>query len=62
MLGNFVCYLLSADLYFKNKHFEKLSHMSQEYLKSVKQYFRHFVGHVLGPNCLQRFTADDTSM
>ena len=66
LLGNFACFLLSADF------FSKLTSFRNNY-QSVKQFgsrserqtvwiqIRHFVGPDLGPNCLQRLSADDTS-
>ena len=58
--------LSSADLFFKINLFKKFF---QENYQSVKQFQmktdilsdRHFVGPDLGPNCLQRLSADDKS-
>ena len=51
--------LPSAD-FFKNSFFQKI--LFQEHYQSVKQLDpdqdRHFVGPDLGPNCLQRLSAD----
>ena len=51
-------FLLSGD-FFKINCFKKVLH---EYHQSVKQFGsgsgRHFVGSDLGPNCLQRLSAD----
>ena len=48
-------------IFFKINFFEKFSH---EHHQSVKQFGsrsgRHFVGPGLGPNCLQKVSADDT--
>ena len=52
-LGHFSCVLSPVD-FFKIIFFEKFF---QEYHQSVK----HFVGPDLGPNCLQRLSADHTS-
>ena len=60
MLGNFTCFLLSAD-FFEITVFEKLF---QEYHQSVKQFYLGSDQNVwpdLGPNCLQMLSADDTS-
>ena len=60
-MGNVLCFLSSAD-FFKVNFFEKFF---QEHYQSVKQFLdpdqaRHFVGPDLGPNCLQRLSADNT--
>ena len=56
---HFFCCLL---IFFKIEIFKK---NFQEYHRSIKQFGsksgRHFVGPDLGPNCLQRLSADDTS-
>ena len=53
---------LSFTDFFQNQFFEKLF---QEYNQGVKSFdpdqARHFVGLDLGPNCLQKLSADDTS-
>ena len=62
MLGNFACFLSSA-VFFENQLFEKFF---QKYDQSVKQFGPRsgltFVRPDLGPNCLQRFSADDISL
>ena len=61
MPGNFFSclFLLSAD-FFKINFFKKLL---QEHYKSVKRLDpdqdRHFFSPDLGPNCLQRLSADE---
>ena len=61
--GNFACFLLSA-VFFKIKIFEKFF---QENIIRVSRSGPTFggpdqnVGPDLGPNCLQRLSADDTS-
>ena len=55
-------FLSSADIFFNTNFFEKFF---QEYHQSVKQFGSsqapQNVGPDLGPNCLQRLSADDTS-
>ena len=56
LLGNFACFSL---MFFKINFFKTFY---QEYHQSVKQLeSRHFVGPDLGPNYLQRLSADNTS-
>ena len=61
LLGNFACLLSSADFFIiKINIFKK--NMFQEYHQSIKQsgfsQSRRFVGPDLGPNCLQKLSAD----
>ena len=68
-IGNGECWVIlhaslsSADFFFKINFFEKFF---QEYHQSVKQFGSRsgptIVGPDLGLNCLQKFSADDTSM
>ena len=61
VLGNFACFLSSADFFskstFSKNAFKNIIRVSNS-LDSDQA--RHFVGPDLGPNCLQRFSADDT--
>ena len=60
MLGNFPC-ILSAD-FFQNHPFQKiLSGIPSVSNNLDPDQARHFVGPDLGPNCLQRLSADNTS-
>ena len=61
MLGNFNvrCRLL---IFFKVNFFEKFFREYQQDVNSLDpDQAQHFVGPDLGPNCLQRLSADDTS-
>ena len=62
MLGNFTAFLVVCRFFVKIYVFKKFF---QECCKHVKQCdldkVRHFVGLDLGPNCLQRQTADEKS-
>ena len=62
MLGNFSCVLLSAD-FFQDLFFRKI--LSEEILSvsnNLDPYqAQHFIGPDLGPNFLQRLSADATS-
>ena len=69
MLGIFACLLIlhtilsSADFFSSKMNFFFQNNFL-EYHQSDKQFdpdqFRRFVGPDLGPNCLQRLSADDT--
>ena len=62
MLGNFLCFLLSADFFFQNHLFQKILSGIQYLSNSLDPVqAQHFVGPELGPNCLQRLSADATS-
>ena len=58
LLGNFACFLLS-----QNQHFQKKSLRNTIRVSNIldPDQAQHFVGPDLGPNCLQRLSADDTS-
>ena len=63
MLGNFACFLSSVVVFcfFKINFFEKFF---LEFLQNVSlnpELARQNVGPDLGPNCLQKLSADDTS-
>ena len=60
-LGNFSCFLSSAD-FFQNLLFRKiLLGISSECQRGKDpDHALHFVEPDLGPNCLQRLSADDT--
>ena len=60
-LGNFYAFLSSADL-FQNQFFFKTSFRNTIRVsnKLDPDQARHFVGPDLGPNCLQKSSADDT--
>ena len=53
-LNSLHAFLSSVDFFLKINFFKKIF---QEYHQSIK----HFVGPDLGPNCLQRLSADDKS-
>ena len=63
MLGNFVCFLVVYGFFFKltfsKKSFRNTIRVSNS---SDPDQARHFVGPDLGPNCLQRLSADDKSL
>ena len=56
MLGNFMLLMSSAD-FFQNYLFQEIL----EYFQSVRQFGSRSVGPDLGPDCLQRVSADDKS-
>ena len=60
MLGNFACYLLSAAFFFKlfflENSFRNIIRVSNSLDPDQD---RHSVVPDLGPNCLQRLSADD---
>ena len=58
-LGFFTLFLSSAD-FFQYQHFS-FRNTSRVSNRLDPDQARHFVGHDLGPNCLKRFSADDTS-
>ena len=61
LLGNFECILFSADL-FQNQLFRKILSGIPPVSNSLDpDQAQHFVGPDLGPNCLQRLSADDPS-
>ena len=62
MLGNF-SYVLSSAVFFQNHLFRKIISGIQIRVSSSfdRDQGRHSVGPDLGPNCLQRLSADDTS-
>ena len=54
-------FLSSADVFFKINFFVKFFQRIPSMLNSLDpDQARHFVGPDLGPNCLQRITADNT--
>ena len=61
MLGNFSCFLLSAN-FFKNNLSRKNSFRNNIGLSNMfyPDQAQHFVRSDLGPNCLQRYSADNT--
>ena len=62
MMGNFSCFLLSADFFFKIIFFENSFRNNMRVSNSFDpDQARHFVGPDLGPNFLQKSSADDTS-
>ena len=64
MLGNFSCFTCHLRLFFKINFFSKLSreHNTVRVSNSLDpEQDRHSVGPDLGPNCLQRLSADDKS-
>ena len=60
MLGNFSCFLSSADFFSKSSvskySFRNTTRVSNSW---DADQARHFVGPDLGPNCLQRLSADN---
>ena len=58
MLGNFACFLSSADIFFQNQLFLKNSfHNTIKVSNSLDpNQSRDYVGPDLGPNCLQKFS------
>ena len=56
MLGNFSCRLLTV---FKINFFKKIFQYDYQSNSLDPDQDRHLVGPDLGPNCLQRLTADD---
>ena len=62
ILGNFACFLSSADFVFKINFFENSFRNTTRVSNSLDpDEARRFVGPDLGPNCLPMFSADDTS-
>ena len=59
MLGNFSCFCCRLPTFFKINLYQKFF---QEHYQSVKQVGSRFCGPDLGPNCLQRLSADNTSL
>ena len=63
ILGNFSCFLSSADFFFQNYFFEEKKSFSNTIRISNSfdpDQARRFVGPDQGLNCLQRLSADDT--
>ena len=63
MLGNFSWFLLTFSDFFQNQHFQKKSFRNTIRVSNNldSDQDRHSVGPDLGPNCLQRLSADDIS-
>ena len=61
LLGNSACFSLSVDFFFQNQIIQKILSGRPKTSNSLGQdQAKHSVRPDLGPNCLQRFTADDT--
>ena len=61
VLGNFACFLASACLFFKFTFSNSSLRNTIRVSNSLDQdQARCFVGPELGPNCLQRYSADDS--
>ena len=62
LLGEFACFFCCLLIFFKIVFFEKLF---PEYYQCQNSLYpdqaQHFVWHDLGPNCLQRLSADGTN-
>ena len=64
LLGNFACFLLSADFFSKStfsKHFFRNTCTNTVSNSLYPGQARQNVGPDLGPNSLQKLSADDTS-
>ena len=62
MLGNFSCFLSSADFFSKSTFSKIFFRITIRVSNSLDpDQARHIVGPDLGPNCLQRLSVDDTS-
>ena len=62
LLGNFSCFLPSADFFFKSTFLKNSFRNTIRVSNSLDpDQVPCFVGPDLGPNCLQRLSADDTS-
>ena len=59
MLGNFACFLFSSVEFFQTQIFLKIPTEYQMSSSWDPDQAWHFVRPVLGPNCLQRLSADD---
>ena len=59
LLGNFASADFIQNQLFREKIFQKYIRVSNSL---NHDQVRRFVGHDLGPNCLQRLSADDTRM
>ena len=59
MQGNFSFFLSSADFFF-SKNFRNTIRVSNILDPDYASHF-HFIGPGLGPSCLQRLSADNTS-
>ena len=61
ILGNFSCFLLSADFFFKINFFQANFRNTITVSNCLDpDQARHFVRLDLGGNCLQKLSADDT--
>ena len=60
LMGNFACFLLSAD-FSQNLFFNSFRITIRVSNSLDPDQAQHFVEPDLGPNCLQRLSADDTS-
>ena len=61
-LGNFACFLSSLDFFLKINFFKKSFRNTIRVSNSLDpDQDQNFVGPDLGPNCLQRLSADDKS-
>ena len=60
MIGNFSCVLWSADFFTKSSYQKILSGIPSVSNSLDSDQAQQFVWPNLGPNCLQRLTADDT--
>ena len=63
MLGNFACFFVVCGFFFKINFFSNKSFRNTIRLSNCldPDQAQHFVGPELGPNCLQRLSADDKS-